>query len=292
VQYAEPVAGSIKTPKARALGDALAEARRNRKLSQRELAAIIGCSPGTIARWETGARVPQSGDIQKILTELTVSSEKQDQIFALAQSSDQPGWLATTLPEQRAQLDALVGFERKATKIINVEPLMIPGVLQTGEFIHAVMTTGGVPPDEIATRTAVRIGRRDVITRRNPARLLAIIGEPALRQVIGNYQIMATQLKYLLELVELPNIDVRVIPFTAGYHLALEGSFMIIESADNNPVVHLELHNNGLFFHEAKDINLYRRLTDDALAAAMSPDGSRALIASAINEMEAHVNTG
>jgi transcriptional regulator with XRE-family HTH domain len=280
------MAGSTRTPKARALGAALREARDEQGLSQRKLAAGIGRDPGLVSRWETGDRAPRPTDVAQILTVLGVTGDRYDEIIAMASGTDEPRWLAVSLPAQRQQLAALLECERTASKITHVAPLLIPGVLQTSDYVRTIMTLSGVPADEIETRVIVRIGRRDVITRHAPADLLVYVGEAALRQAVGGPAVMAAQLRYLGELAEMPNVVVRAVPFTEDWHPGLEGMFMLIDSEDASPVVHLENRKSGLFLHEDEDVATYRQAVDSVTRVAMSREDSEGLIAKIANEME------
>jgi transcriptional regulator with XRE-family HTH domain len=284
------MADNTATPKARVLGAALREARKERDLSLRKLAAELGRDPGLLSRWETGKRVPQATDVAQILTFLGVTGDRYDEIIRMTQGTDAAQWLAVTLPEQRQHLAALLSFEDAADTITTVCPLLIPGLLQVSGYVRAIMVAGTVPSDEIATRVAVRIGRRDAITRRDPARLVAFIGEAALRQVIGGPEVMADQLAQLLEDAARPNIELRVVPFASGWHPGLEGPFTLIDpKADTQratmPVVHIENRRSGLFLHEKEDVNTYRQAVDAMLLSAMSSTDTAGLIADVIKEM-------
>lgn len=281
------MAGNTRTPKARTLGSALRAAREERNLGLRQLAKQIECPPGTLSRWETGDRYPKSADIARILTTLGVTGEKYDEILDLAKETNGSHWLAVSLPEQRQQLSGLLEFERTATTITHAAPLLIPGLLQSTAYVRAIMTSGGVPPEEVETRIAVRVGRRELIMRKEqPVHLRAAIGEAALRQVIGGPEVMTWQLDHLLQLCELDNVDVHVVPFTRGWHPALEGLFVLIESDQAPPVVHLEARNTGLFLHEPGDIEIYRDAAETVFKAALDPAKSKRCISRIRKDME------
>lgn len=197
--------------------------------------------------------------------------------------ADDSNLVATTLPAQRQQLSALLDFEQNARRIVEVSPLLVPGLLQTNDYIKAIMA--GIPPTELATRVTVHIGRREVITGKSPAQLLALVGEAALLQLIGSADTALEQLRYLLEMMQRPNIEVRVIRFNGGWNPALEGPFLLIEY-DASTVVHLENRKSGLFLHEDADVNAYQRAADKVMEAAMSADASRKLIVELIKMME------
>ncbi|MDR7301000.1 helix-turn-helix domain-containing protein [Haloactinomyces albus] len=280
------MASNTRTPKARALGSALREAREEQGLGLRQLASELGKNAGQLSRWENGERAPRPTDVAQILTHLGVNGERYEEIIAICSGTDEPRWLAVTLPEQRQQLGALLEFERAATTITEVSPLLIPGLLQTSDYARAIMSAGGVPANDVETRIAVRLGRRDVILRRDPAQLVALVGEAALRQVIGAPEVMVEQLEYLGEMAELTNVDLRVLPFSSGWHPALEGLFLLIES-EQTPVVQLESRRSGLFLHEPEDVQTYREAADTVRQAAMSPEDSSAFIAEIAKDMEA-----
>jgi transcriptional regulator with XRE-family HTH domain len=278
------------TPKARALGAALREAREGTGRTLRQLAAELGRDHTLLSRWENGQRVPKSTDVAQVLTVLGVIGDRYDEIVEMAEGTDASLWVAITLPEQRQHQTALLDFEDSAAPITTVSPLLIPGLAQDDGYVRAIMSAGGVPADEVATRVAVRIGRQAVITRRNPAHLVAVIGEAALRHVIGNKQVMVDQLEHLLKVSELPNVDLRVMDYMSGWQPALEGPFTLIDPrADDEratiPVVQIENRRSGLFLHEPEDVDVYRQAADAMLRSVMSPAQSVELITEVITEM-------
>lgn len=280
------MAGNTRTPKARALGSALREARNERGWSLRFLADSVGRDPSQLSRWENGERAPEPTTVAQILTKLEVNGSRYDEILSMASGTDEPRWLAVSLPEQRQQFAALLEFEKTATSITDVSPLMIPGLLQTSNYARSIMSAGnGVPQSEIETRVAVRMGRRDAITRSNPVPFVALIGEAALRQVIGDRAVMAEQLRWLLDMAERTNVDVRVLPYSSGWHPGLEGPFLLIEG-EPTPVVQLEARGSVLFLHEKEDVSAYRDAIETVLAVAMSPATTTKLIAEIATELE------
>src|SRR3989337_651234 len=129
-----------RTPKAQALGAALRQAREDKELLLRELAAMIQRDIGVVSRWETGNRTPKPEQVAQILTKLEVDGERYDEIMTLAYGTNESQWVAITLPEQRQQMAALVDWEQRATRIVEVSPLLVPGLLQTSGYIRGMMT--------------------------------------------------------------------------------------------------------------------------------------------------------
>ncbi len=274
------------TPKSRALGAALRRARDEAGLSARQLAATIGVAHTTINRWEAGDRGPRPTDVATVLAALGASSQLREELIELSQESEGRHWVEGGIPEQRRQLTALLDFERDASQIVDVASLLMPGLLQTSGYARAIMIAAEVPKDEIDTRVAIRLGRRDVIMRREPATLLTFIEEGVLRRDIGGPAVMADQLRALNEASHWPNVDIRVVPASAGWHPALDGPFVLLEFADRAPVVHVENRRSALFFHEPLDVVTYQHAVDRLLEVALSPADARERIAEAIEELE------
>jgi transcriptional regulator with XRE-family HTH domain len=277
------------TAKSRTLGGALRVAREERGLKLRELAGQLSLDPSRLSKWELGKQIPKDTVVAQILTHLGVTGERYDEIVGLTSGASAGQWLAVSLPEQRQHLAALLDLEQHADTIVTVSPLLIPGLLQDGGYVRAIMSAGELPAEEISTRVAVRLGRRDAITRReNPARLRAFVGEAALRQIIGSRQVMVQQLQHLTQEAERENVELRVVPFDTGHHPGLEGPFTLIDPREDqgiSAVVHIENRRSGLFLQEDEDVATYRHAVDTVAQVAMSLTDSIRLIATITDEM-------
>ncbi|NHD19445.1 MULTISPECIES: helix-turn-helix transcriptional regulator [unclassified Actinopolyspora] len=280
------MAGTNGTPKAKALGARLKEARKAAGYTVRGLADQLGLSHSAISRWETGARSPETEDVASVLAVTGASSADRSELLEMARGTNDPQWLSVQSGDRERQMAALLEFERDSSHITDVSPLLIPGLLQTADYARAIMIAGEVPPSEVETRVAVRVGRRETLTRRNPAQLLALVGEAAIRQQIGGRETVVDQLNHLLNVAEMPNVDLRVVPASAGWTPALEGPFVLIDFDNDTPIVHLENRRAALFFHESADVDAYRSAVDKVKQVAMTPADSTALIANVITELE------
>ncbi|RZS41189.1 transcriptional regulator with XRE-family HTH domain [Herbihabitans rhizosphaerae] len=282
-----------RTPKARALGAALRQARQANGMILRELGAAIGRDIGVISRWENGERTPKPEQVAQILTKLGVTGERYDEIMTLAYRTGESQWVATTLPERRQQMVAYVDWEQNARQIVEVAPLLIPGLLQVPDYVRGIMTDAGVSASEIASRVTERIGRRDVITKRNPASLLVLLGHATLRQDIGGRDVTIEQLQHLLTMATCDNIELRLIPDHRGWHPGLDGTFALIEAKrptdsgrTRSSVVFAGTRLADLMLHEDTDVAAYRRAIDKIMAIALPPESSARIIADLLDRME------
>jgi transcriptional regulator with XRE-family HTH domain len=274
------------TPKARRLGAAMRRVREDQVVGLRDLATRLHRDPGSVSRWERGERTPKPEHVAQYLTALGIAGEKYDQIMVLSHDPDAPLWAATTLPEQQQQLAALVDTEEKAASITAVQPLLIPGLLQTEEYMRAIMAAGRVSATDTISRVAIRKSRQSVLTRANPVRLVAFLGEPVLRQVIGSREVMRDQFSHLRKVAGYPTVSVRIVPFDQGWHPAFEGPFDLIESEHEVPVVHLEARKSGFFLHEEPGISAYRAAVRMIDGIAFDEERSARLLEGAVQRLE------
>jgi hypothetical protein len=132
----------------------------------------------------------------------------------------------------------------------------------------------------------MRLGRRDILTRRNAVKFTALIGASALRQPIADPDVMIDQLQKVLEASKKTNITIQIMPVDAGFHPGLLGPFALLRCVKANPIVHLEHYRSSAFIFEDEDVAAYIEAAQAVAEIAMSPAESARLIAEVIQETE------
>lgn len=274
------------SPKARNLGAELRSLREGAKIVGRDMAQRLGIPRTRYQRWESGDVVPAPDEVAKFLNAVDVNGPERDRLLDLARDVDAGNWITSDITGVRTELTTLIELERTCTSVLNVCPLLIPGLLQTAGYIRAIMT--GTEMDDVDRRVGMRLGRQEVIVRRkNPVPYFTIIGEWALREPIGGADVMADQLRHIQKMSERPNIDVRVLPArSTAAHAALMGSFVLFEFPKAAPIVHLEHYASPAFAYTAKEIAAYDYAGKSLREAAMSESESRSFIGEVATEME------
>lgn len=268
------------TPKAMALGAKLRTAREAAGLSQRTLAKQLRINQAVVSRNESGDRVPSQAEVAAILDATGVTGVERDETIESARDTSGSPWQGTDLPEQPVQLAALLDVEQMTTDYVEWSPLIIPGLLQVSSYARAIMRAARVPDAEVGTRVAVRMGRKDILTRRNPTRCTALIGETALRQMIGGPEVVAEQLDYLVSLSDRPNIEIRVVTTDTNWHPGLYGPFVLLTMDGGKSVVHLENARSAVFVPDEDDVAAYQAAVLELKGIALSPEQSTGLIRS------------
>lgn len=252
----------------------------------RQLAKRLDMPHATLSRYETGSRHPRPEDVARICAAIGVNGAEFEALITLARDTNRAQWLSVGLTDQQRQLAALIEYELAATSVTCVSPLLVPGLLQTSDYARTIMRVGGIPDDEVELRVATRMGRRDALTRPDSPHLLALVGEAALKQHIGGPEIMRGQLNRLMEAAAWPKVDLRVVPFSAGWHPGLMGSFIVVVRPEGEPLVHVETLTSGVFLHESKDTGRYLTAADTVHRLAMGPTESLKLIADAMSDVD------
>jgi hypothetical protein len=122
-----------------------------------------------------------------------------------------------------------------------------------------------------------RLKRQRILVKPDPVRLTAFIGEMAIREQIGSVDIMSDQVDHLIEVADLPNVSLRIVPRNIGYHPGLIGPFVLYEFDGLPPIVHLESSHATAFLHDADVVRDYRRQAKILAGRALSEDDTRDL---------------
>src|SRR6266540_7045518 len=269
------------SPRAQTLGARLRNVRERLGIGQREAARRLGMPNATLSRWERGLSVPKIDNVTALLGALGINGEEREEILSLARGAVGGDWLLSGQPGGSKQLAAVMNWERTARRITEWAPLGIPGILQTSDYAHVIMKRDNVPPGHADDRVIFRMARREAFRRRrNPIRLLALIGEPAIRGGVGGQDVMADQLRELLNLAALDTVEVQVVGVNGDWHPGLLGPFILYEfDAKTPPIVYLEHHRSGSYTVDANEVRDYRAAIETMCDIGMSEEDSLELIA-------------
>lgn len=159
--------------------------------------------------------------------------------------------------------------EAEADTVRCWSPLLVPGPLQTAEYMRAVLSVESYTPQELDELVSARLERQDVIGR---AYVSVIIDQHVLHRMIGSAATMADQCAHLVSMAERPRIALHV---TAdGTNVGLWGAFYMA-TRDNTTTVclsALEDVTSTTTDLVSKAIRAYERILGSALPRAESLD--------------------
>lgn len=268
-----------KTARARRLGIALRTHREAAGLTLESAADEISSTRSTLSRYENAQTLVSPAVVRALLTLYGVGPDEIAAATQLAKDARKPGWwVSYSYLLDRRTID-FIALEAEATAIANFEPSVVPGLLQTADYIRGVMRGGPhtLTDDEVEQRVQLRLDRQQRLTASHPPILDAIIDEGALLRPVGDRAVMAAQLGHLLKASELPNVTVQVIPLAAGYHRGTRGSLHILEFADpEDPfIASVETVAGQMVLDRPGDLRTCTKIMDHLRSAALSPADSR-----------------
>ncbi|SFS37682.1 helix-turn-helix domain-containing protein [Saccharopolyspora flava] len=275
-------------PRARALGAELRQLREEAGFGVRELGRVLGVGHTTIWRYESGLKPPTPEEAASVLTALGVKGEAKERIIGGARTVRDPDWLTSGFPGVKEKAAVMADFERTATGITEVQMHVVPGILQTREYMSAIMR--GLPRETREARIAFRLSRREVLDSTRSPEYVAVLGEAMFHDMIGGHAVFAEQLRYLMEVEDRSKVTVQILPFGAhDWHAAHAGSFMLLEFADQDPIVHLEHYRALAFLRNVRDVRDYREAVADLRSRALPPVESRDFIRSRVEAIESEL---
>jgi transcriptional regulator with XRE-family HTH domain len=266
------------------------ELRRLRKeagLTCADAAKALDVSITKISRMETGERGLYADEVAALLGLYRVPAKLRHELLDLVRNGHDPNWWQTSHGQLPAAWKDLIQLEADATEIANFEPILVPGLLQTAEYTSALFhgIDNSRPAAEVNALVATRMARQAVLTGQGATTLHAIVDEMVLRRPIGEPGVMRRQLGHLLSSTDRPNIQLQVIPVSAGASPALKGPLMIIDLPGSPRVLFYEANGAGVFFSEDQHLRPALLAWQRLRAIALSPLQTRSLIADIIGEM-------
>lgn len=269
------------TLRRRQLAARLRELRKEAGYSIDEVAKRLLCSSAKISRIETAQRAASLRDVRDLCLIYGVTDPAQvDALMTMAREARQPGWW-----QQYTDLNLVpyIGLEAVASSITEFTLSFIPSLLQTEEYADAIIR-GVLPqinPETLQERVEARMKRRTLLTQDEPPQYLALIDESALHRQVGGPAVMRRQLQHIVEMAQLPNVTVQVIPLRVGAHMGLDNSFnyLVIPDPEISDLVYFETRAGNFYLEKPGELKIYREILDSLQSVAETPKASVARIA-------------
>ncbi|GII02274.1 helix-turn-helix domain-containing protein [Planobispora takensis] len=196
-----------------------AELRRLREaagLNGVQVAKELRWSTSKVSRLENGQVVPQEGDVEKLLRYFNADAETSGLLLGLTRDAHRRGWWEAYAEDLPEQVITLAGMEDEAQEIRSWYANVVPGMLQTRGYASVInglyQSLQALPLGKIKRRTQFRLRRQERLTSGSGLTYSTILDEAVLRRRYGSEEIMKEQLRWLLEVSELPNVSIRVLP--------------------------------------------------------------------------------
>jgi transcriptional regulator with XRE-family HTH domain len=207
------------------------ELRRQRKrlgLTQRRLAGMVGVSAATYRMWERGKTTPMVRYWPAMAEIFGVSDAE---ISAIVNHNDRPDLRGHEVPDSLDHRESLI---LAAGTFTAVDRTGVPGILQTKGYAQAMERLGPLrlTDEQVLKRVDLRMALQAVLHRQpEPLHVVAFVAETVLLERVGSAEVMVEQCDHLLEMANLANVTVRVMP-ADGSSLCALGGFELLTRPD------------------------------------------------------------
>lgn len=260
------------------LGSLLRRLREQKNISMREAGYHIRATESKISRLETGKVSFKDRDVEDLLSFYGVNDPKErEQVLDLVREANTLGWWHSFGEVLPSWFEAYVGLESAASVVRAYEVQFIPGLLQCPEYVDAVVSANrSQSAMEIKRRVELRQRRQASLERPDAPILWVVLDEASLRRPIGGPGVMKSQISYLIEQADRPNVTIQLLPYSVGAHAAEGGAFTLLRfaEADLPDVVYLEHLTGAQYIERPEDVEQYARAMDRISVDALHPDAT------------------
>lgn len=263
------------------LAGRLREIRTDAGITGRELAVRCGWSESKSSRIENAKTPPSDADIKAWCRACAAEGQVPDLIAANRQSAEaHVQWRRLQRSGLRRLQESVVDLYQQTNVFRVYVSDVIPGFLQTSGYATALLSSIAEfrgTPDDVSDAVAVRM-RRNAVLSDGSRRFSFVLEESVLRYRLCGAETMAAQLGHLLGVMDLQNVAVGIVPFSAQRTVWPMPTFTVFDDTR----VHADTLDAASVLTEPGQIELYARAFERLSLGAVRGAEARALIASAL----------
>jgi transcriptional regulator with XRE-family HTH domain len=263
----------------------LTELRQASGHTANHICDLLNWGRGKVGRFEANQwKRPEMSDIRDLLRVYDVSEDEAAELEQLAaQARARPWW--RDLPDVFE--NEFPGFENDARMIRTFMPLVLPGLLQTREYMEVVLRAGSRPPSFVRRAIEARQRRQEILTRPESApQLQAVITEASLMYRWGSKGDRREQIEHLATLSRQDNIELRIQRFADGPPTGMHSMVNIFDLPDDTRLVYLE---TDVAIHEVskrEEVESYLQGFRRAQDASLEPGDTTAYLKYLAEQLE------
>ncbi|WKV72237.1 helix-turn-helix domain-containing protein [Streptomyces sp. PCS3-D2] len=257
------------------LGAALRALRQASGKEAKAVARSVVMSASKLSKIETAKVAPSIVDVERILSAIGVSDEvKAEYLEAVrAAATEATAWrLIRRMGVHKAQQQTRA-LEKEMGLLRLFQPALVPGLLQTPEYIRAILSRHDLGEDVLNKTISARLDRQQALYD-SSKELHFVITEPVLRWRIVTASRMAEQLDRIVSLSRLPHIDVRIVPLSVRQQDIANHAFVIRDDR----TVTVETTHAEIVVTDPRDVALYLHKFEGFADMALSGGEARAML--------------
>lgn len=262
-------------PVVQAVGRLLKVCREAAGVSVPELAEAMGYGEDMIRKIERGARIPRP----ELLDRADTFLKAQGHLRAFTEDMKRARY-----PKKVRELAEMEG---RAVEMLAYGNHNIHGLLQTPEYARTLfeMTQPALTEDVVERETAARMARKAVFERQPAPTLSFVLEQVTLERPYGGKMVLRRQLEHLLEVAQLRNVTLQVMPTALEEHAGTQGEIRVLKFADGTSIGRSDGAFNGRPVSSPKDLRILELRYGMIRAQALTPRESQAFIEKALGRL-------
>jgi transcriptional regulator with XRE-family HTH domain len=271
----------------RRLASRLTELRQASGHTANHVCDLLNWGRGKVGRFEANQwKRPEMSDIRDLARVYGVGEAEAEELEQLAaHARARPWW--RDYPDVFE--NEFPGIENDASQIRIFMPLVLPGLLQTREYMAVVLRAGSRPPSFVRRAIEARMRRQEILERTDGTapRLTAVITEASLMYRWGSKGDRREQIEHLATLSREANIDLRIQRFADGPPTGMHSMVNIFDlPGEESRLVYLE---TDVAIHEVskrEEVESYVHGFSRAQDAALEPGDTTAYLKYLAEQLE------
>ncbi|WP_407287733.1 helix-turn-helix domain-containing protein [Streptomyces sp. BP-8] len=239
-----------------------------------ELGAAIGYGEDLIYKVEGGRRIPRPEFL-----------DRADEVLG---AGGKLAAMKRDVAEARypKKVRELAKLEERAVELLAYGSHSLHGLLQTEDHARALLGTRrpALSQDELERAVTARIARRSIFERALAPELSFVLEEASLRRPVGGVTVWRRQLERLLQLAELPYVEIQVMPIVRWNHPGTGGRIQVLKFADGSAVGRIDDEFAGRPVSDPRRLRILELRYGIIRAQALAPAESLAFIEQVLGE--------
>ncbi|MFG3292707.1 Scr1 family TA system antitoxin-like transcriptional regulator [Streptomyces sp. NPDC048179] len=234
----------------RTFGAVVQALREHAGLSREEFGERVRFSKHTVASVELGRRMPDESFVE-------AAEEALGNTGALRRAA---GYVARQ-PGLAAWFRRWARMEASAVTLYTYECRLLPGLLQTEAYARTLFTQQLPPLDDeqIEAQWLARADRQRLLRERPNTAFSFILEEGIFLRRTGGKEVTRELIDHVLQLAELRNVEVQVMPQVQASHAGLDGPLQLLETPENKWFSYCEGQRGGLLISDPKEVSILQQ---------------------------------
>ncbi|CAM5409590.1 helix-turn-helix domain-containing protein [Streptomyces pilosus] len=239
-----------------------------------EFAVAVGYGEDLVYKIETGKRIPRPEYL-----------DTADEVLGAG------GLIAAMKEDVRKvrypkKVRDLAQLEARAVELQLYDPLHVHGLLQTAECTRALLSMRRpvYSAEEVERFITARVARKAIFERDPAPDLSFVLEEWTLRRPLGGRDVLRGQLEHLLEITQLCNVELQVMPLERYEHAGVDGGIEVLKFEDGSAVGRSPAVANGRPVSDLRQLRILELRYGIIRAQALTPRESTAFIEQLLGE--------